>query len=52
MDGVSQAAEAGNAAAAPLRRHVQWLTENRNALGSSNAYVEQHGLPLASYRRF
>ena len=24
----------------------RWLAENRDALLSSNAYVEQHGLPL------
>jgi antitoxin CcdA len=49
---VSQAAKVGIAAAVALRRQARWLDENRNALNSSNAFVEQHGLPLASYRRF
>ncbi len=29
-----------------------WLAANREALDSSNAYVEEHGLPLAKYRMF
>jgi len=29
-----------------------WLKENRAAIELSNAWVEQHGLPLAEYRRF
>nr|WP_328831858.1 type II toxin-antitoxin system CcdA family antitoxin [Thermaurantiacus tibetensis] len=28
------------------------MAENRDALDSSNAWVEAHGLPLASKRRF
>lgn len=48
----SQASEVGIGAAVALRRHARWLAENRNALDSSNTFVEQHGLPLASYRRF
>lgn len=31
---------------------TRWLTENRQALLSSNAYVEEHGLPLDQYRMF
>lgn len=31
---------------------AQWLEENRQALESSNAYVETYGLPLEQYRRF
>lgn len=27
----------------------QWLAENHDALESSNAYIEEHGLPLARY---
>jgi antitoxin CcdA len=49
---VSQAAEVGIAAAVARRRHEQWQAENREALDSSNAFVEQRGLPLASYRNF
>ena len=29
-----------------------WIAENIAALYSSNRFVEQHGLPLAQYRRF
>ena len=29
-----------------------WLEENREALESSNEWVEKHGLPLAKYRMF
>jgi antitoxin CcdA len=29
-----------------------WLAESRQALESSNAFVEAHGLPLARYRNF
>ncbi len=49
---ISQAAEAGLALAVAERRAAQWLEENRGALDSSNAYVEQHGLPLAQFRTF
>lgn len=34
------------------RRVAQWFEENRAALDSSNAYVENHGLPLAPFRSF
>ena len=47
---LSQAAEAGIAAAVAHRRRERWLAENRDALDSSNAFVEEHGLPLARYR--
>lgn len=49
---ISQAAEAGLALAVAERRAAQWLEENGGALDSSNAYVEQHGLPLAQFRTF
>lgn len=49
---VSQAAEIGIAAAVARRRQERWLMENQDALGSSNAFVEQNGLPLARYRNF
>lgn len=29
-----------------------WIEENREAIESSNAWVEKHGLPLAKYRQF
>jgi antitoxin CcdA len=49
---VSQAAEAGVARAVAEKRAELWLAANREALESSNAYVEQHGLPLAHHRHF
>lgn len=49
---LSQAAEVGIAAAVAQRRQEVWLAENRDALESSNAYVEEHGLPLARYKNF
>lgn len=49
---LSQAAEAGVAQAVARKRAEVWLAENREALESSNAFVEKHGLPLARYRNF
>ncbi|WP_233873661.1 type II toxin-antitoxin system CcdA family antitoxin [Paraburkholderia adhaesiva] len=49
---VSQAAEAGLAKAVSDERAARWLRENAEAIASSNAYVEKHGLPLARYRMF
>lgn len=49
---VSQAAEADLAAADAQRRQDRWLAENEAALVSSNAYIEQRGLPLAKHRMF
>lgn len=49
---ISQAAEAGVARAVAEKRTELWLEANREALESSNAYVEQHGLPLTRYRGF
>jgi antitoxin CcdA len=33
-------------------RAKRWLEENWAAIESSNAYVEEHGLPLKEYRLF
>lgn len=49
---ISQAAEAGLALAIARRRTELWLEENKEAINSSNAFVEEHGLPLAKYRMF
>lgn len=49
---VSRAAEEGLARAIAARRAQLWLEENKAAIESSNAYVEEHGLPLGKYRRF
>lgn len=49
---LSQAAEVGVADAVARKRAEVWLAENGEALESSNAFVEAHGLPLARYRNF
>jgi len=49
---ISRAAEQGLVRAIAERRAALWLEENQAALESSNAYIEQHGLPLAQYRGF
>ncbi|QDX82036.1 post-segregation antitoxin CcdA [Denitratisoma sp. DHT3] len=49
---VSQAAEAGLARAVAEKRTELWLKENREAIESSNAFVEEHGLPLEKHRMF
>ena len=49
---LSEAAQQGVAAAISKRMTELWAHENRDALESSNAYVEKNGLPLARYRNF
>ena len=49
---VSRACEGGLRAEVDRARKAQWLAENREAMESSNAWVEKHGLPLARYRIF
>jgi len=49
---VSQACERGLAETIAEARAARWLEENREALESSNAWVEANGLPLASKRLF
>lgn len=49
---LSRAAEDGIANAVRKERERQWLEENREALESSNEWVEKNGLPLAEYRQF
>jgi antitoxin CcdA len=49
---VSQACERGLAADVKAAREARWLEENREAIESSNAYVEKYGLPLARFRLF
>ena len=49
---VSQACEQILKAEIARSRGAQWLAENRDALVSSNNYVERHGLPLSEFRRF
>jgi len=45
-------AEAVLASAMTEQLARRWRETNQAALDSSNAYVEQHGLPLAKYRIF
>lgn len=49
---ISRAAEAGIAAAVKAEKERLWKEENREAIESSNRWVEEHGLPLAKYRQF
>lgn len=49
---ISRAAAEGIAQAIADRRAERWLSENRAALDSSNAFVERQGLPLAGFRAF
>jgi len=41
-----------NIANAAARKREQWLAENADAIESSNAWVEEHGLPLENSRLF
>ena len=49
---LSRAAEDGVRRAVAAAKAAQWKAENAAALISSNAYVEEHGLPLETYRQF
>lgn len=49
---ISKACEEGLHQQVSKTRAEQWIEENREAIESSNAYVEKHGLPLARFRLF
>lgn len=49
---ISRAAEAGLATAVKQARREAWQRENAEAIAATNAYIEEHGLPLADYRQF
>jgi antitoxin CcdA len=49
---ISKACERGLADEVAAARSARWLAENKEAIESSNAYVEKFGLPLAKYRPF
>ncbi|WEK47252.1 MAG: type II toxin-antitoxin system CcdA family antitoxin [Candidatus Andeanibacterium colombiense] len=49
---LSEAFQNGLDQAIKQARAERWLAENREAIESSNAWVEKHGLPLAKYRLF
>lgn len=47
---VSRSAEAGIEVAVRRQKQLNWLKESAAAVESSNAYVEEKGLPLSKYR--
>lgn len=49
---VSRAAETGISQAVRAEKERRWIEENREALEGWNAWVNEHGLPLAKYRMF
>lgn len=49
---VSKACEAGLAAEVKKEWERRWKEEHRDAIEANNAWVENHGLPLAKYRLF
>ena len=49
---ISQASNRGLEEAVKKARAERWLEENKPALDAYNAYVAEHGLPLAKYRLF
>jgi antitoxin CcdA len=49
---VSQACEQGLVSEIKKAREAKWIEENWEAIQSSNAWVEKHGLPFAKYRMF
>ena len=49
---LSRAAEAGLRRAVAEEKARRWREENREAMLSCNAWVEEHGLPLAKDRMF
>jgi antitoxin CcdA len=49
---VARACEAGLRAEIKRAADACWVEENRPAMEAWNAWVEEHGLPLARYRQF
>ena len=52
VDMLLQVREQGLKAEIARTYGAQWLEENREALVSSNDYVERNGLPLSEFRQF
>lgn len=48
---ISAIAETALADAVRAEKEKRWLEENREAIDSSNRWVEENGLPFAEYRR-
>ena len=49
---VSESCENGLLAIVTETKREKWIRENLQAMQSWNDYVEEHGLPLASYQQF
>lgn len=49
---LSRAAEEGVRIAVAAAKAEQWKAENKEALQSSDDYVERHGLPMDGFRQF
>jgi antitoxin CcdA len=49
---ISKASASGLADAVAKARADRWIEDNREALESSNAFVESKGLPLHAHRQF
>lgn len=49
---ISRIAEEGIARAVAEEKARLWKIENREAIESLNAYVEENGLPLEEFRQF
>ncbi|MEG3086674.1 type II toxin-antitoxin system CcdA family antitoxin [Sphingomonas sp. PB4P5] len=49
---VSRACEEGLAREVKAERERRWQDENRAAIEGYNAWVEEHGIPLAEHRMF
>lgn len=49
---LSHTCEAALRAAAKAERERRWQEENRGAIEEWNAWIAEHGLPLAKYRQF
>jgi antitoxin CcdA len=49
---LSQVCEAAIRTATKAEQDRRWQEEHREAIEANNAWVEQHGLPLAKHRLF
>lgn len=49
---VSRACERGLSEQIAEARAARWLADNKDAIDDANAYIDAHGLPLASFRLF
>lgn len=49
---VSRACEEGLAKQISEERNRRWQEENKEAIEGYNAWIAEHGLPLAKYRMF